>query len=219
MRKVTAIIPIKMNSKRLPNKNLLKIGEKSLIENTCSILQNSKIIKDVYVYSSSKYLEQILPKGIKFLERNIELDSDETSMNQILKKFSEEIISEIYVLVHSTAPFITIDSIDSGIEAVLSGNYDSSFSVRLLKEFIWDEKNPLNYNLENIPRTQDLKGYYIETSGFYVFERTLITDFNRRIGFNPKKILINDIEAIDIDEKLDYEFAQLIFKQQYNLFE
>lgn len=214
MRKVTAIIPIKMNSKRLPNKNLLYLGDQTLLENICNILLKSKNINEIYVYSSSNYLESLLPVGVKFLERSKELDSDETSMNQILKNFSEKIISDIYILVHSTAPFISVDSINNGIEAVLSGKFDSSFSVKLLNEFIWDDYKPINYNLDNIPRTQDLKGYYLETSGFYVFERNLIFDYNRRIGFKPKKILVSSIEAIDIDEKLDYDLAKIVLIQQ-----
>lgn len=207
---IVAVIPIKMGSKRLSNKNLLPFGESSLLVNICEIAKMSQYLDEVYVYSSSEHLKDLLPSGVKFLLRDERFDSDETSMNDILYEFSKLIDSDIYVLLHSTAPFIKIESIDSGIMSVISEGFDSAFAVKELHEFLWNKKNPVNYQLDKTPRTQDLKGYYIETSSFYVYKKEIIRDYHRRIGFNHRMITVSDIESIDIDEKLDYDFALLI---------
>ena len=69
---------------------------------------------------------------------------------------------------------------------------------------------PLNYSPERIPRTQDMEPVYIETSGFFAFKRELWTTHQRRIGFRPYLQLVDQVEAIDIDTKEDYEFAQRV---------
>ena len=48
---------------------------------------------------------------------------------------------------------------------------------------------------------------WLETSAFFMFEKEIFTKHNRRIGFNPYIQEVSDIEAIDIDEKKDYEMA------------
>ncbi len=212
--KVLAIIPIKMGSKRLKHKNLLPFGNDTLLSNICKIALKSNLISDTYVYSSSNYLNNEIPNGIIFEERDIKFDSDSTSMNDILYNFACEKEADIYILLHATAPFLDINSINKGIEAVISGEYDSAFSAKEIHEFIWKDNKPLNYNLENVPRTQDLHGIYVETSGFYIFKSDLIKKHNRRIGFKPKMIIVNEIESIDIDNQIDYDFAKLI-KSKY----
>ena len=86
-------------------------------------------------------------------------------------------------------------------------NYDSALSVQRKQTFIWYKGDTLNYESNNIPRTQDIEPIYIETSGFYIFTKNHILEYGRRVGFNPYFQELNDIEAIDIDTKDDYEFA------------
>ena len=40
-----------------------------------------------------------------------------------------------------------------------------------------------------------------------MFKKEIFTDYNRRIGFNPYIQEVSGIEAIDIDEKKDYDLA------------
>jgi len=65
----------------------------------------------------------------------------------------------------------------------------------------------INYNLQDVPRTQDIQPVWVETSSFYIFRKEVFTLHNRRIGFCPYIHEVSGIEAIDIDEKKDYELA------------
>jgi CMP-N-acetylneuraminic acid synthetase len=214
--KVIAIIPIKMASKRLKDKNLLPFGKETLLSNICKKALKSKYINETYVFSSSSFLEEKIPKGINFELRDEKYNSDSTSMNDILKDFAYKHDAEVYILLHSTAPFLKIDTIDKGLQEIINGEFDSSFAVKELHEFIWMDHEPLNYNLEKTPRTQDLKGIFVETSGFYAYKSEIIKKYNRRIGFHPKMIEVSETESIDIDEQLDYDFATLIKKKYYS---
>ena len=136
-------------------------------------------------------------------------------MNEVLKAFAKDVPAD--VLTHTTAPFISKESIEKGLDAVLSGEYDSSFAAKKLQDFLWKDGKPFNYELDNIPRTQDLEPLYEETSGFYIYNSSVITSLNRRIGEKPYIVEVNEIEAVDIDEKEDFQIADAIYNSLYKI--
>jgi len=145
------------------------------------------------------------------LKRSESLDQDSTKMNEVLKCFAEDVPADIYVMTHTTAPFISSESIEKGLNAVLSGEYDSSFAAKKLQDFIWKDGKPFNYELNNIPRTQDLEPLFEETSGFYIYSSEVMKKLNRRIGDKPFITEVGEIESIDIDEPEDFEIADAVF--------
>lgn len=207
--KITIFVPIKLNSQRLPNKMLLPLGNKLLCQyifNT--LIEVKKVIDiDIYCYCSDEKIKEYLPNDIIFLKRDSILDSNETKGMDIYKSFINLIDSDIYCLCHATSPFIQKESILIGLNKILNENHDSSFSASKIQTFTWFKNNPINYNFDNIVRTQDIEPIYWETSAFYIFTKDIIKIHNRRIGFNPFIVETNKIESIDIDEKEDYELA------------
>lgn len=113
-------------------------------------------------------------------------------------------------MTHATAPFISKTSFEKGIAAVSSGKYDSALAVEKMQEFIWKDGKPFNYNPENIPRTQDLEAYYIETCGMYIYTADLINKEGRRIGHHPYLVEVSKIEASDINNPDDFIVADAI---------
>ena len=93
---------------------------------------------------------------------------------------------------------------------VVSGENDSAFSAQKVQTFAWYRGVPINYDIEDVPRTQDIDPVWIETSAFFIFKKELFTEHHRRIGFHPYIQEVSGIEAIDIDEKKDYDFACLM---------
>lgn len=207
--KISAFVPIKLNSQRLPNKMLLTLGENFLCEHIFQTLLEVKksIDIDIYCFCSDVSIKKYLPCDVKLIVRNIELDSNETKGIDIYKSFSKIINSDIYCLCHATSPFIKKDSIIKGLKKVLEEDYDSAFSVSEVKTFCWFKNNPLNYSFTNVVRTQDIEPIYWETSAFYIFKKNVLEKHNRRVGFKSFKVLTDKIESIDIDEKEDYELA------------
>ena len=206
-KKVVAFVPIKLNSQRLAQKNLLPLGDHCLSWYVFENLLNIEMIDDVYVFCSDETIMNYLPKGVKLLKRNPSLNGDLVQGKEIYESFIHFVDSDVYLLAHTTSPFLTAASIQNALANVLSKEYDSALSVQKKQTFIWYKENTLNYECENIPRTQDIEPIYIETSGFYIFKKNHFLTHGRRIGFNPYFQELSDIEAIDIDTKEDYEFA------------
>lgn len=214
--KIVAVVPMKLNNTRLPQKNTKEFTNgRPLCYYILKTLLKIDRIDEVYVYCSNERIRDYIPDGVKYLKRSQSLDTDTATMNEVLKAFAQDIAADIYVMTHTTAPFISADSIEKGLEAVLSGMNDSAFAAKKLQDFLWKKGRPFNYSLENIPRTQDLEPLYQETSGFYIYEQYVINEMGRRIGQSPFIVEVNEIEAVDIDEKEDFEIADAIFNHMF----
>lgn len=211
-KKIVALIPIKLNSKRIPYKNIKKFDDgkelMSFIQETCS---KSKLIDDVYIYCSDTSVRSHILENIKFLERPKFLDSDEVNSNHIIKSFIDLIDADIYIEAHATGPFTKLKSIEDSIINVIDNDFDSAFMAKEMKEFFWIDNKPFNFDLKNFPRTQDLKPIYSEAPGAYIFKKETFERYNRRIGVNPYIHIVDPIEAIDIDNPVDFEIANAIY--------
>lgn len=216
MNKIVAVVPMKLNSQRLPQKNIRPFTNgRPLCYYILDTLLAIPEIDEVYVYCSDPNIQFYIPQGVRFLARSKSLDLDTTKMNEVLLSFANEVASDIYVMTHTTAPFVTSGSIQRGLQAVYSGTYDSAFAVKKLQDFLWKDGQPFNYSLDEIPRTQDLEPLYEETSGFYIYRSEVIRNFNRRIGNTPYMVEVGEVESIDIDEAEDFQIADAVYNHLF----
>ena len=207
---IKAVMPIKLNNERCPGKNTRLLGKKPLLQWELNSLQNTRLCDSITVYCSSEEIIPFLPNGILFEKRPSYLDSSTTNFTQIFEEFSKKQIADIYIYAHATAPFITVNTMRQCIEAVKSGEYDSAFCAQKIQSFVWVDGSPLNFNADNLPRTQDINPMFVETSGIYVFNREVFTKTKRRIGSNPFIKEVSLKESIDIDNPEDFVLAERI---------
>lgn len=206
--KVVAFVPIRLNSKRVIGKNLRELGGKPLLSYIFTKLLAVKEIDEVYAFCSSDSIVPFLPEKTIFLKRDISLDDDLTLGKDIYNSFCKTIDADVYILAHTTSPFIKEESIRGALQSVMNGNYDSAFSAQQFKTFSWYKGKPLNYQLDFVPRTQDLEPVYIETSAFFIFRKEVWNNKQQRIGDNPHLQIVDQIEGIDIDNPEDFVIAE-----------
>lgn len=196
----------------MPNKNILPLAGKPLCWHVSSTLLQCKTIDDIYIYCSDEKVMDYQPEGVIFRKREKWLDGDLIRANDTYQAFISEVDADIYVAGLTTAPFVKAASIDNAVRQIISGEYDSAFAAQKLQTFAWFQGKTLNYNPDIIPRTQDLEPVFVETSGFFAFRKEIWTEHHRRIGFKPYIQIVDDIEAVDIDTREDYDFANIIAK-------
>lgn len=214
-KKTVAFVPVKLNNERLPGKNTKSFdGGKPLITYILNTLKTVGEIDAIYVYCSDEEVVRYLPDGVGFLKRSPELDKNTTLILEVLESFADDVEADTYVLAHATAPFISKETIEKAIDAVNSEKYDSALSVIPCHDFLWHENEPLNYDKNSVPRTQDLKKIYVETTGLYVYGRELILNKHRRTGDNPCLVEVTSEEAVDINEKIDFVLANAVYQQR-----
>ncbi|MCD8298129.1 MAG: acylneuraminate cytidylyltransferase family protein [Prevotella sp.] len=214
--KTVAFVPIRLNSKRVVGKNLKLLGGKPLMCYILDTLTHVNGIDVVYVYCSQESVKDFLPDGVRFLKRPEFLDRDETLGKEIYEEFTKTIDADVYVLAHTTSPFMRAQTVENALNKILNGDYDSAFSAEKIQTFTWFNGSPLNYDLKEIPRTQTIQPVYVETSAFFMFKRDIWKIHKQRIGFKPYMALVDKIEGIDIDWPDDFLFADKII-EAYNI--
>nr|WP_303776136.1 acylneuraminate cytidylyltransferase family protein [Bacteroides intestinalis] len=210
--KVVAFVPIRLNSKRVVGKNLKILGDKPLMCYILETLSGINKIDEVFVYCSQESIQEYLPNKVSFLKRPEFLDRDETLGKEIYEEFVNTIDADIYILAHTTSPFIKKKTLEDALDKIVNEGYDSAFSCEKIQTFTWFEGKPLNYNLKEIPRTQTITPIYVETSAFFMFKRDVWKTNKQRIGSKPYMAQVDKIEGVDIDWPEDFDFAERILE-------
>lgn len=192
--KIVAFVPIRFESQRLPGKNLLPVGGRPMCWHIFKTLLKSEFVDKTYVYCSKEGIKKYIPEEVEFLRRPEWLDGHEVKGMEIYQEFIKVVKADIYVLAHATSPFLKTCSVDNSLKKVTNGDYDSAFSVKKVQTFAWYKGMPINYELDDIPRTQTMEPVFIETSGFYIFRKEIIEE-RRRIGQKPWMEIVSGIEA------------------------
>lgn len=208
--KIVAIMPIKLLNERLPGKNIKLLGDKPLIQYELENLIKTEMLDSINVYCSDETICKYIPDGVNFVKRPDYLDLPTSNFTQIFENFKDVIDADIYVYAHATAPFITVETMKECIEVVKSGEYDSAFCASKIQDYLWQDEAPLNFDATNVPRSQDLKVIYRETSGIYVFTKGVFEKQHRRIGVKPYIKEVSFKEAIDINNPEDFDLAEAL---------
>ena len=212
MKKV-AFVPIKLNNQRTPGKNTKKFDDgTALITVFLRTLVKVKGLDEIYVFCSNPEIKDYLVKGVRYLQRPEYLDTQTATPQDIMSEFIKLVDADIYAVCHCTSPFVTAEHIDECIEAVEYGGHDSSFTGEKIQRLLWNNKNqPLNFEADNVPRTQDLEPIYNEVSAAYVFKKEVFVNYRRRIGINPHITEVTGVECVDIDYPEDFDIANAVY--------
>jgi CMP-N-acetylneuraminic acid synthetase len=208
--KVVSFIPIKLNNERLPGKNTLSLGNRVMCEYIFETVNKIESIDEKYVYCSDESIKKYILGGLKYLKRDTYLDGFQVKGLEIIDYFLKDVYADIYVLTHVTQPFTKSSSISEALDRVMSGEYDSAFSAKVIQDYCWYKGKPFNYNMKDIVTTQNLEPIYMETGAFYIFTREVFEKYRQRIGIKPYMKVISQIEAVDVDTADDYEFAKAV---------
>ena len=205
--KIIAVMPIKLDNERLPGKNTKLLGQKPLLQYALDSLKKTKMLDGIYVFCSDKSIVPLLPDGVIFVKRPEYLDLPTSNFSQIFDCFMERFDADIYVYAHATAPFVTVETMQQCIDAVCCGACDSAFCAAKIQDYLWQDGEPMNFDPSNLPRSQDLKPIYRETSGVYVFTKEAYQAYHRRIGKKPFVKEVSFQEAVDINTPEDFDLA------------
>lgn len=214
-----AIFPLRKGSRRLKNKNILKIKDKKLYEYTLDKLIKSKKIKKIIISTDYNFFFKKINNSKILLHKRDGVLAKNCSMNKviynILNIFDFD-INQSFIQLHATSPLLRQQTIDKAIKKYYSKKkFDSLFSITENQKRYWIYKNkkiiPYNHKLESSPTTQNLKKIYEENSGFYIFsKKSFLHNKNNRIGKFPQIYKLSKIESIDIDDKDDFKIAKSI---------
>ena len=216
MSKIVAVIPVRGGSKRVPNKNFIPFYKnKSLLELKIEVLKKVDMLDQIIVHSDSNLAKEIAKKyKVTFQKREYYFASSECSGSDFFENLASTIDANIIVHAPCTSPLISPKTYSNMINQFnLYQDHDSLNTVNDVKEFLWLNGKPLNYNPKRAPNSQELPNIYKLTFGCNVLLKNTMLNCKNVIGQKPKFYLVDEIEAVDIDTKLDFEFAQILYKK------
>ena len=211
--RIVGFVPSKLQSERIPFKNIKPLGGIPLVNYSVRTLNRVPFIEETALFASEPSICQYLEPGTqcRFIRRPSFLDSQTTTIQDLIREFLAVCPADIVVLLHITSPFLRHETITECIEAVRSGRHDSALTVLELRKFCWFRGKPLNYSLDHpTPRTQDVDPVYVEQSSLYVFRSKVFHETGQRISQNPYFKHIDHFEGHDIDTEEDFRVAELI---------
>ena len=229
--KIIAIIPARGGSKRLPNKNILPLDGKRLIEWTIEATIKSKYIDTVVVSSDCDKILDIVQRftNVIALKRPAEISSDDAKSIDVVVhtldyfKNTKNIIFDYSIFLQPTSPFRDEYDIDNAIEYLFKQKADAVIGVTKMDHSpLWSntltQSNSMdNFLDENIinTRSQDLEEYYRINGAIYINNIKRLLNENRFIfSNNIYGYKMEQLKSIDIDTKFDLLFAETILKEK-----
>ena len=89
-------------------------------------------------------------------------------------------------------------------------------TVSSVKHHLWKNGEPLNYNIEESPNSQDLPDIYSINYGVCLISKEDMLKCKNVVTKNPTFFVTDEIESIDIDTEFDFMVAEMVYKELHN---
>jgi|TARA_R110000772_G_scaffold268297_1_gene394728 CMP-N-acetylneuraminic acid synthetase len=215
-KKITAVIPIRKGSQRVPDKNFKEFFEgKNLLELKIESLKQVPLIDEIIVNTDSQEAIDIAKaNNILYFRREDYFASNKCTNTEHWYNIAETTQSDLIMHVPCTAPFIKSKTYYDLINRFILSSNDSANTVSLIKEYLWLDSKPLNYDINKVQNSQDLPDVMKLTFGISILARDTMLKRKNVVGNNPMFYVVSDEESVDIDTPLDFEFAQHLYKNR-----
>jgi CMP-N-acetylneuraminic acid synthetase len=214
--RITALVPMRHHSQRVPGKNYRPLAGKPLYQHIMETLLACPEITQIVVDTDSEPVINALAKKfpqVMIIERPEHLRSDDIAMNEILTHDTAQFESDFYLQTHSTNPLLRSETISHAVKSFLNDYpaHDSLFSVTRVQTRLWDQLGrAINHNPAILLQTQDLPPVFAENSCLYIFTRQTLLAKRNRLGERPLMFEIDADEAWDIDNELDFAITEFL---------
>jgi CMP-N-acetylneuraminic acid synthetase len=225
-----AIIHARGGSKRIPLKNIKPLAGKPLISYMICAAKSAKYIDRVIVSTDHQVIARISREygaEVPFI-RPTDIAEDVASelVTQHAVRYledEEDYAVSIAVTMQPTTPFCTASDIDGAVQMLIESGADSVVSVYEVHERPeWMFYTGANGFAEkfigsdmsgDIGISQKLPRLYVPNGGIYATRRDVLFDENSIFGKRIKLWIMSRERSVDIDEPIDFEFAELLMKK------
>lgn len=215
---VTALLPMKGHSERVPSKNIRMFGDEPLFFHILRSLESANFVSEIIVDTDSPKITSLIEHNfpdVIIIERPHHLLGDKVPMTAIIEHDVKYIKTDHFLQTHATNPLLKGDTIDHAIECYFDGlnkGFDSVMGVTKHQTRFYDHnKKPVNHDPDIMLPSQDMLPLYEDNSNFYITSVENFIQNNNRVGNNPLLIEVPKIESLDIDEEEDFIIAEAVF--------
>ena len=219
MNKFFALIPAKLKSNSIYQKNLKKIRGKTLVDITIDEAKNSKCFDEIYVSSESYKLKKICEKKkILFFKRNKLFSSQKALSSSVILEFIKKKkldLNDTIIYLQPTSPFRKAKHIKDSIIKFKKNKKKTLISVKennlnIFKSLIINSnsiKTLFNDKFTTMNR-QSFPKTYLPNGAIYIFS---VKEFKKKMSIPHHKslpFLMNEKDSLDIDNYSDLKKAR-----------
>lgn len=220
--KIKALVSVRSGSLRVQNKNMRPFAGKSLLEIKIAQLLKVSNLDGIVINSNDDAMLAIGKKmGCEIVKREQQFATNDAPMSEVYRHMAEHIDSDVIAAITVTNPLMTAETIFQTIELYKKLTqitpFDSVNTVNSVKEFLFRDNQPINYQLENQPRSQDLPDIYSLNFACNVIKKEDMIQYKNVVGRKPYLHVVDEIEGLDIDTMVDFECAEFLYKKKYGL--
>ena len=185
--KITAVIPVRKGSQRVPNKNLRAFADTTLLELKIQTLLQVPEIDEIVVNTDSEEAIGIVNKrytgGVKTHRREAYYASSQCSGSEFFRHLGEVTDTDLFLYAPCTSPFVKPQTLSQCIDRFLdTTEYDCVSTVSVIKEFLWLDGRPVNYDPAHAPNSQNLPDIVALNFGATVVRRNDLIENSNIIG-------------------------------------
>ncbi len=215
-----AIIPCRGGSKGIPMKNLQLVHGVPLVVRTISACLKAGI-EQVYVSTDDATISAFaIAGGAQVLSRPSAIAQDSSSTDEVLMHAVESLLAKGHsetdnlFLLQATSPFTNFETIRTAIQVLEREPDCGVFTAQDWHGFLWNLDNgvalPYFHDHLNRSRRQELEPQILETGGLYGASINSFRSSKVRFVSPLNPIMVNRLEAIEIDTWDDLNFCNRI---------
>ncbi len=219
---IKALVAVRSGSVRVKNKNIRPFANSCLLEIKLEQLKHISCLDGVVVNSNDDYMLDIARNmGCEIVKRDEYYASNQVSMSDVYKNMAENFNADVVAYINVTNPLLEAATITRAVnkymECVKENQFDSVNTAHLIKEFLFRDNQPINYDLRHQPRSQDLPDIAALNFAVNVISKEHMIEYKNVVGNKPSLMIIDEIEAMDIDNEIDFSFAEYVYRSRKKL--
>lgn len=217
---ITAMIPARMGSQRLKQKNLRELAGVPLITRAIRKCREAGVFDEIWVNSEHPAFAAIAEtEGVEFHQRPESLGNNQATSEQYIAEFLEKHPCEYVVQVHSIAPLLSIADVRQFVSALENGEYDCLLSVDPVQIECAYRNQPINFTFAEKTNSQDLDPIQRLSWSISAWRRSTYlaavdagkcATYAGEVGFHPVSSLAGHIIKTEDDLKIAEALLPLI---------
>ena len=224
--KLAAIVPARLGSKRISQKNFKLFSGKPMVQHVLETLEESQVFEGLYLSTDAPQEKlQTLSPSVNILRRPDALADDFATITQVVKHVIEQVEAagdgfDAYCLVYATSVLLTVDVYRDAVVKFKTSEMDYLLSVTdyghpVERGFYLDENLHLNAgDFDKNQRTQDFKPFYHDAGCFCFGAKQAWLGEQSIFGSKTAAMVLPRSSAVDIDFPEDWLFAEALFQLQ-----
>lgn len=214
---ITVVIPCRAGSTRVLNKNFRSFGSSNLLE--IKVQQAKTLGLPIVINSDSPIAEQVAKEhGIGFVQRPEYYASSQCNNSEYYEYLGTSVDTDYIMILQPTAPLLREQTLQMAYKTFAQNldKYDSLVTAQYAKKHAWFNDAPINYKLGSTPNSQDLSPIMFPTFNIMISRVSALLEYKNAIAGKCLFYEVGEDESIEIDNQLEFDIAEFLYKRYQN---